>query len=277
MTKYKVLITGGKGFLGSRLILKLKKQYDHIHLFNKDISTIADINERYDLVIHLAAINKPKENNLMSLISTNVLGTNAVMEYCKKNNAKCILASSSSVYKPSEVPTLLHENCEIGPTSYYGLSKYLSESTCKYYADNFGLSVAVLRIFNMYGPNQNKSFLIPDLIDQINTTKEINLRTPFVVRDFVHVDDVAQAFISMCNFVYNGCVIMNVGTGIGLSPFEIIRCLDINANINTQKIENRKIDYVIADVTRINQLISWKAKISVQKGLKDILKNINAQ
>jgi nucleoside-diphosphate-sugar epimerase len=170
------------------------------------------------------------------------------------------------------VPTLLHENCEIGPTSYYGLSKYLSESTCKYYADNFGLSVAVLRIFNMYGPNQNKSFLIPDLIDQINTTKEINLRTPFVVRDFVHVDDVAQAFISMCNFVYNGCVIMNVGTGIGLSPFEIIRCLDINANINTQKIENRKIDYVIADVTRINQLISWKAKISVQKGLKDILK-----
>lgn len=273
----KILVTGGKGFLGSHLVSKLRQVCNVAHIYQKDIRKINTFTKHYDIVCHLAGLNKIDSDVSMDLLfDVNVNGTMAVMQYCYKTGARCILASSSAVYSHTFTNRLLHENLPLKPETPYGTSKMLAENICRYHAENFGVSTMAMRIFNMYGAGQKPPFLIPYIIYQLSRNKPVELKTPMAVRDFVSVLDVARAFILACAYKGNGFIALNTGTGYGLSVYELAEKiavhLQVKLQIDKEKFKGLKKDFVIADLKNILKAINWQPEIAIDKGIALLLK-----
>lgn len=268
----KVLVTGSSGFLGKHLVPQIENVCNYVHLYQDDIRNIGSFNQKYDIVCHLAALNKVDSQEQRALLfDVNVNGTLAVMDYCRRKGARSVFASSSAVYKPAIDSRLLHEDLCIEPVSLYGVSKMLAEGICKHYAKNFGVSVTALRIFNMYGQGQSRSFLIPYCLQQICKDEPIILRSPKVARDFIYCTDVARAFVLACGYEHKGFLALNVGTGRGTRIRDLVEklalCIKFKLKIDQAETNNSQIDYVIADVQNISKVLNWNPKVSMLDGL----------
>ena len=274
----RVLITGGTGFIGSSLAPKIKSLCREAHIYEEDIRKIAGFKKRYDVVCHLAALNKPedKKGEIVEMFDVNVGGTLAVMRYCHKNSARCIFASSSAVYKPSASGTAIEEGALLRPIGLYGASKVLAEDVCRAYSEDFGISVMALRIFNIYGPGQKEPFLIPYLINRMKNGEKIKLNTPKAVRDFVYVSDAVSAFISALVHTWQGFKALNVGTGHGTSIYDAAqktaRMMSFRPDLDGAATNSHKTDYVVSSVRNICDVLGWKPVVTLEKGLKILCK-----
>ena len=107
--------------------------------------------------------------------------------------SKFIFASTSKVYgNPAYLP--IDENHPTKPTSVYGETKLEAESLIKEKASSSSKQYVILRQFNIYGPGQNNSFLIPSIISQIKEKEEIELGNLTVKRDFTYVNDLCECY-----------------------------------------------------------------------------------
>jgi UDP-glucose 4-epimerase len=255
----------------------LERACVHARPYRGDIRKIDALRDRYDVVCHLAALNKARtKKETDSLFDVNVNGTDAVMRYCRRKKARCVFASSSAVYEPTADEKLLHENSSaVGPVSVYGISKVAAEGVCRYYAENFGVSATALRIFNMYGPGQKAPFLVPDIVGQLAGGKPLVLRTPKAIRDFVYVEDVAGAFLLACGLDRNGFLALNVGTGKGMSVYNVAGIIagKMKKNHALKRLGRNapKTDYVLADIRRTRRTLGWRPEIDIEEGLDRVI------
>jgi nucleoside-diphosphate-sugar epimerase len=269
----RILVTGGRGFLGRHLCARLKGLCEEVYLFNNDVRHINGFSGRYDIVCHLAGVTKAgSDREARLLFDVNVNGTLAVMRYCQEKKSRCIFASSSAVYRATAANKPLPETSSIEPNTLYGLSKALGEDICGYHALNYGVSATALRIFNMYGPGQKEPFLIPYVINRLSENKPIILKAPGAVRDFIHVTDVAMVFILSCAHEHGGFKALNLGTGIGISVREMAEKIALRMGIRP-KIEMKnsgdlKKDLTIANTKNMSKYVDWRPEISLDEGLR---------
>ena len=160
-----ILITGGGGFLGKKLITKLNEyNYTLISLNSKD----GDINNKetfnsiskVDFVFHLAGktfVPKSWDQN-DELFQTNIIGTRNVINYCKRVGAKLIMASSYIYGHPEKLP--INENHPVDPNNPYSLSKWIAEQLIEFESKQDNLNAVILRIFNIYGNFINRFMFI---------------------------------------------------------------------------------------------------------------------
>lgn len=270
----RVLITGGSGFMGKFLFQRMKPLCRELRIYEKDVRYAANYRKRFDIVCHLAALNKSgdKKGEIREMFDVNVNGTLSVMSYCRRNDAKCVLASSAAVYEPSLSNRTIGEKSPLKPVSAYGISKVLSERVCKAYSEDFELRVIALRMFNVYGPGQKEPFLFPYLLNRINKRKAIELKTPMVVRDFIHISDVINAFILACAHKRRGFMALNIGTGRGTSVYEAVRkivsLVQTKIFFDNSSAVSRGVDYVIADAGSAMKVLNWHPTIDLENGLK---------
>ena len=118
----KILVTGYKGFVGSRLVNVLNKNGYDVSLFRGDILT-DKIDKSYDIVYHLAAILDESNKDMKKV---NIEGTKKVVEYCKKTGAKLIYLSSAGVLDFSHV-SAADESAPYKPETQYEYSKMQAE------------------------------------------------------------------------------------------------------------------------------------------------------
>ncbi|OPY87784.1 MAG: GDP-6-deoxy-D-mannose reductase [Syntrophaceae bacterium PtaU1.Bin231] len=262
------LVTGGRGLLGRHLLPLLRRRHSAVTLYEGDVREISGLRARHDLVVHLAAKNKVDPASPHILFDTNVTGTLAVMEYCRRVGARCLFASSSGVYRPLGKAGRLDEGAELNPVTPYGTSKLLAENVCRFFAETHGLTVTTLRIFNMYGPGQDPDFVVPDLRRQLARSSVVTMRTPHLVRDFVHVRDVAKAFLAAADLDRPGFLTLNVGTGRGHSIRQVLTLLDGAASIRADEVERTDEDHVVADIGRIVSLAGWAPAVSLESALR---------
>lgn len=262
----KILVTGSRGFLGKDLIEKLKNNYEVIAFDKengKNIEKIEDFEGIFvDKVIHLAALTRHK--NELEMFNTNVIGTLNVLEYCKKIGKGLIFASSAAVYGNAKSP--IKEDSDLNPISFYGLTKTIGEKLCWFYNQNYGISTIILRIFNLYGPEQQKGFIIPDIISQLEN-QNISLGNPNPKRDFIYIDDVVEAISK--SMKKNSFDIINIGSGKSYSIKEVAEKIVKGKDVVYSGGEERSDIY--ADVTRAKKVLGWEPKISLDDGLKRIL------
>ena len=172
--------------------------------------------DQYDVIIHLAAITSLPdcESNPLETLRINVSGTANVLEFAREFNVPhVIFASTSAIYENNDTDVFT-EDLEVNPRLYYPLSKKMSEELIQSYRENYGMTVTILRFFNVFGPDGDQTRPNPPLLNLV--WRELSSdRSPMIsgdgeqVRDFIWVRDVVRmlelCMIKQPNDVFNVC------------------------------------------------------------------------
>ena len=277
----KVLVTGSLGFIGKRVCKLLKENHFDVVEHHSGISDISQASclDQYNGqgitdVIHLAGKSFVPDswNHFSDFISTNVNGTQHVLEFCKKSHARIIFCSAFIYGATNKNP--IAENDSIRPNNPYALTKKLAEDLCLFYQETFSIQTKIIRPFNVYGPGQREEFLIPMLLLQIKTGKEIRVKDLLPKRDYIYVDDLANAFLAALKSEISG--IYNVGTGKSTSVIELIQIAQEVAGTklsihSMDEIRSNEISDTVADISRIQNELNWKPQFDLYQGIKKIL------
>jgi UDP-glucose 4-epimerase len=172
-------------------------------------------------VIHLAARHfiPHCEAHPAETMAINVVGTQHVIESLEPD-VRVVFASTADVYRPSLAPHTEADN--VAPTGYYGLSKITAEHLVRL-AYERGLIAAprVARLFNVYGPGETNPHVIPDILDHMSRGDELPLGNLEPRRDYVFVEDVADAVVRLVE-LDGPEVVVNVGTGRSWSVTDLV-------------------------------------------------------
>lgn len=302
----KSLVTGGAGFIGSHLVDRLLEDghqvtvldnfstgrvenlgHVPVHLQHKlnvvrtDLSSekIDSYFTEVDWVFHLAAladivpsIERPREYH-----DSNVTGTIAVLAASQQAAVKrFIYAASSSCYGiPATFPT--PEHAPIQPQYPYALTKYLGEEYVRHWAQVYGLPAVSMRFFNVYGPRSRTSgtygavfgvFLAQKLAGHPFTVVGDGTQT----RDFTFVTDVVSALVAAARSSLTNEV-MNVGSGATVSVNRLVELLDGPVTYIPKR--PGEPDCTFADTAKIERLLGWRPKVSIEQGVNALLDNID--
>ena len=181
---------------------------------------------------------------------------------------------SSYVYdKNAKLPT--KEDEILSPQNPYALTKVLGEEICSFFNKVYGVNVLIIRPFNLFGPGQNSSFLIPSIISQALKNKQILVKDLAPKRDYLYIEDLSNAIKKLISY-QGDQIIFNLGYGKSHSVKEVIdiiqsilktSCLVKSENL-TRKME---IMDTIANIDRAKLELGWEPLFSLEEGLKDLI------
>ena len=256
------------------------KKYDNFKFVNLDIENREALkvlfdHYRFDGIINLAAragVTYSVKNPFV-YYSTNIIGTLNLLDLAVSYNVrKFVHASTSSVYAGSSIP-FVEDKVLDKPISPYAVSKRASELTCYNYHYLYGLDIAVLRYFTVFGPCGRPDMSIFRFIKWIDEGKEVRIYGDGTqARDFTYVDDVARGTIRAL-FMAKGFEIINIGGG--RAPRSLIEVVDMIGSMlgKKPKILNlpplrSDIKETMADITKARTLLSWEPEVSFEEGLR---------
>jgi UDP-glucose 4-epimerase len=301
------MVTGGAGFIGSHLTESLLIEgYDVAVLDNEstgfqsnvpqgaryikgDVRNREDLDraagDGMDVVFHIAgqASTIQSFNDPLSDLSTNVLGTVNVLEMCLERRVPRLLyASSMTCYGHTErIPTPEDEPCL--PVSYYGITKYAAEryvhTTAQRNDLDFDFQVTSFRMFNVYGERQSLENPYQGVMAIF--VSNVLSGAPIVIhsdgeqsRDFIHVEDVARAWISAIDRPRAYGEVFNIGMGKGLS---INALVDLVLGADGKHRSSYPVHYhperpgdqrhMKADVGKARSLLEWGPRIELEDGM----------
>lgn len=285
-----ILVTGGLGFVGSRLVDALKEKdvktivldRDEKADVNIDITRWDDLKNAFDwggidAIYHLAALTNVVESsqNPRDTYGVNVFGTLNVLELCRIHDIrKMFFMSSFYVYgRPEYLP--VDENHPVKPTNPYSMSKYLAEQLCKSYNEDYGLRCTIVRPVNVYGVGQKSQTLFSTILNQMFNGK-IELKDPEPKRDYVYVSDLIDALIKVGEYDNKSFDVFNVGCGESYSVRYIVEKLislygrDVEVRYLDERRKNEVMN-VVADIQHIKDELGWHPKVGIDEGLKKML------
>jgi len=237
-----------------------------------------------DAVMHFAALTQVGESvsDPASYYNNNVLGAFSLLEAMRRAGVKrFIFSSTTATYgEPETIPITEKEPQQ--PINPYGFTKLVIEKVLADYASAYGLAYAALRYFNAAGAHPDgdlgedhdpETHLIPIVLqvalgqrDQI-TIFGSDYSTPdgTCVRDYVHVDDLAQAHLAALDRLQEGEGLrLNLGTGRGNSVREIVEASRrvTGCEIPVVEGERRPGDppILVADASLARQVLDWEPR-----------------
>lgn len=278
----KILVTGGNGFVGKRLVNYLIKRKNEVYVLdwfvNKTCTSYInfikeDIRSKnldlhdYDIIYHLASVLHPIDKNLQeSAWDINVNGTRNILEKLNKNQ-HIIFSSSSHVYDLTKNEKH-REDEKLKPWNFYGLTKMIGENMIEYYSHINGFSSGILRFFNIYGPGQvsgNRGYLIPDIIEKYKTQKVIDVLNPDGEIDMVFIDDLIELLV-MGKDIQE---VYNVGYGKANKIKKVYQLVKKELNVNPEEILKPDKGYsLLSDTEKIKNKIGWTTKTDLKEGIR---------
>lgn len=310
----KMLITGGAGFIGSNFIHYILSKYNDYQVINLDKLTYAanlenlkDIEDnknykfihgdiadkefifklfedkKFDIVINFAA-ESHVDNSILNpqiFTITNILGTQVLLDACRKYNIKRFhQISTDEVY--GELPLddkniLFTEKTPLSPSSPYSASKASADMLVKSYYRTYSLPITISRCSNNYGPYQHLEKLIPLMISKaINNDNLPVYGNGLNVRDWLHVYDHCTAIDLI---IHEGKIgeIYNIGGNNEKSNIDVVKIIlkELGKSEKLIKYVNDRpghdLRYAI-DSTKIKTTLNWKPVYSFEKGILDTIK-----
>ena len=298
------IITGGAGFIGSHLVDKLlkknkdiividnlsvgrlqnlKKTIDKIKFIKADISnykTVLKVFKKGDVVFHLAALADivPSIANPEKYFKANVIGTYNVLKAAhEKKISRMIYTASSSCYGlTKQIPT--KETAELNPMYPYALTKKIGEDMVIHWSKLYKLNITSVRLFNVYGPRVRTSgsygAVFGVFMAQLIKNKPLTIvGTGNQKRDFTFVSDVVDILEILSKKKNLSGQIFNIGSGKTVSVNRIIKLLNPKKTIKIPKRPGEP-DITFANINKIYKATKWKPKVSIEKGIANLKKNI---
>jgi nucleoside-diphosphate-sugar epimerase len=274
-----VLVTGSSGFIGKPLGEALEQQGCIVIRHSSadgDIACCALPERGVKHVFHLAARTFVPDawSDPLSFYATNVLGTVNVAEFCRRSGASLTMLSSYVYGRPQFLP--ITEEHPVAAFNPYGHTKLLAEDVCRYYAQQFGVRVTIIRPFNIYGPGQAESFLIPTLLRQALDPgeREISIADDRPRRDYLFIDDLVDLLLQTMN--PQSFDIFNAGSGCSADPRELAELILRLAGVDKPVVSRGEVraDEVletVADARKAQRIFDWKPRVSLAEGLERIV------
>jgi UDP-glucose 4-epimerase len=301
VSRRSTLVTGGAGFVGSSLVRALLARdytvtvldslvngaqehlpdHEHLRFLHGDVTDERDVDRALasgvESVVHLAAHHfipycdaHPAET-----IRTNVFGTQRLLESAARSGSvrRLVFASTAAVYAPTT--DAVKENDLVQPIDIYGISKRCGEEMVELFARRERISCVSARLFNVIGPRETNPHLLPDIIEQLTGADgRLELGNLLPTRDYIYVDDVADALVRLLESDVRGSV--NVGTGAAYSAREMVdeieailgKRLEVASVPERQRLGDRPV--LLADNSRLRDL-DWRPAGDFRESLRRTL------
>lgn len=292
-----ILVLGGNGFLGSHLVNRLSIEkfnitvYDRAHSHQtienrknltfingnfEDTPTLLSFATNADIIFHFLGTTVPSTANANPIydIQSNLINTLRLIQGLKNSKCKRIvyISSGGTVYgNPVKLP--VNEKHQLDPIGSYGIVKTAIEHYIKLYADMYDFSYCILRPSNPYGPGQNylgNQGVISSFLYRAIINKPIKVwGDGKSVRDYIYVDDFIDLTLKAGLSQESG--IFNVGSGIGNSVLDIIKCIekstDLKLEIEYEAQNYSGVNKVILDISKSKQTFNWRPKHKLDFGI----------
>lgn len=305
MSKKKVLVTGGAGFLGSHLCDRMlaegfkvlamdnlitgsMENIEHLmgnedfEFYHNDVSKYVHVPGELHYIFHFASPASPIDYLKMPIQTLKVgsLGTHNLLGLAKDKKARILIASTSEVYGDP----LVHPQTEeywgnvnpIGPRGVYDEAKRFQEAITMAYHTFHGLETRMVRIFNTYGPRMrlDDGRALPAFVGQALRGEDITVfGDGSQTRSFCYVDDLVEGIfrLMMSDYVYP----VNIGNPdeITIKEFaeEIIRLTGTDQKIVYKPLPKDDPKQRKPDISRAKEILNWEPKYSRAEGLKPTL------
>lgn len=246
-----MVVTGGSGFIGTSLVRTLIDQgirvaivdlneprVDGVEYFMGDITDPAVFERALttpaDTIFHLAAKTSvlASVKDPQGVFQTNVIGTHNVLEACRINSIPSVVMASTNAVVGNSDREYVDENSTLRPLTPYGSSKAASECLAWAYSASYGVAVASVRLTNVYGKDMwAKDSIVPRLFRFATGEGSFSIYGDGAqVRDYVFVDDVVAAFISLSERVVSATVPLGLGRSVSVTELVSI----VSSITNTQ-------------------------------------------
>lgn len=308
----RILVTGGAGFIGSHVVeLLLEQGFSVVVLDNESTGSRANLNPAADFVagdvrhpddlapifaagvdavFHIAgqASIRLSFNDPTADLNVNTLGTINVIQQCIAHRVpRLLFASSMTIYgTPSTVPT--PESTAPDPVSYYAITKYAAERYVHVSAQRrdlgFDFNVTSFRMFNVYGAGQSLTNAYQGVfaifIGNVLRGEPIRIHSDGEQsRDFIHVDDVARAWVGALDNSASYGQVINLGTG---KPTSVNDLCDLVLQSFGQTRSTYPVEYhtaqpgdirvSAADIQQAQTLLGWSPQITTAMGMPDTIR-----
>jgi UDP-glucose 4-epimerase len=303
----RVLVTGGAGFIGSHMADRLIADGHQVVVLDNestgfrenvpakaeyikgDAAEEADVARAFagglDAVLHIAgqASTIRSFDDPSSDLRTNVLGTICVLRHCLAHRVgRLLYASSMTTYgHPRELP--VGEETPLAPVSYYGVSKMAAEryvhATAARNDLDFEFHATSFRMFNVYGERQSLTNpyqgVVAIFIANMLRGEPITIfGDGEQSRDFVHIDDVVQAWMTALHSPEAHEQVYNLGTGSRRSVHELIDAVlasrglrrgDYDVRYEKERPGDQR--HMEADISKIRGALGWEPGVGFNEGM----------
>jgi len=243
-----------------------------------------------DVLIHLAAKAgvRPSVMDPAGYADVNVVGTTRVLSFARDRGVSRVLfASSSSVYGGNEKVPFAEDDPVDCPVSPYAATKRAGELLCHAFAHLYGMNIASLRFFTVYGPRQRPEMAIHKFTRRIFEGKEIGLFGDGTTRrDYTYIDDIVGGVLGALS-APPGYRIYNLGESATISLADLVSVIEKATGLRAKRtflpLQPGDVPVTYADISRARGEIGYDPKIPVAAGVEkfvawfreDILKPSN--
>lgn len=291
----RVFVTGGGGFLANHLAVDLLARGHDVTMLVRGEGQAdlpggarvvrgdllrangAIVPPATEVVFHLAARSNVPESlaDPAQTFEVNAFGTARLFDEIRTRGLRVrrvVLASTGQVYGPPRGRPL-KESHPTAPSNPYSASKLAAESYALACDALYGIPTVVLRLFNVYGPGQRESFVVPSVLAQCLRSREVRIGNPWPVRDFLFVDD-AVALFRLAGFRREARgEVLNAGSGSGTRIDAMVRLAlrvtESDRSLHIDRVRQRANDFdkLVADISKARRVLGWRPKVTLREGL----------